>query len=94
MNGHIVQGNITMTKPLETEFQKKRQKIQVYFWNIVGSVEHISLPKLEDAVRKEFKSKNNRLIQSQIKLMQTEGRIRLQSAVKVWIQQPADLPEL
>lgn len=94
MNGPIVQGNITMTKPLETESQKKRQKIQVYFWNIVGSVEHISLPKLEDAIRKEFKSKNKRLIQTQIKLMQTEGRIKLQSAVKVWIQQPSDLPEL
>jgi hypothetical protein len=94
MNGPIAQGNIVMTKPLETESQKKRQKIQVYFWNLVGSLEHISLPKLEDAIRKEFKCKNDRIIQTQIKLMQTEGRIKLQSTVKVWIKQPADLPEL
>jgi len=94
MNGPIAQGNITMTKPSETEYQKRRQRIQVYFWNIVGAVEHISLPKLEDAIIKEFKCKNNRLIQTQINLMQTEGRIKLQSAVKVWIKQPADLPEL
>jgi len=83
-----------MTKPSETESRKKRQKIQIYFWNIVGSVEHISLPKLEDAIKKEFNCKNNRIIQTQIKLMQTEGRIKLQSAVKVWIKKPMDLPEL
>jgi hypothetical protein len=77
-----------MTKKSDIEAQNKRQKVQVYFWNIVGSVEHISLPKLEDAVKKEFNTKDDRFIQAQIKLMQTESRIRVQSNVKVWIKQP------
>jgi len=68
--------------------QKKRQKIQLYFWSIVGEVEHISVPKLEDAIRKEFDTANERLVQTQIRLMQTEKRIRIQSKVKVWINQP------
>jgi hypothetical protein len=79
-----------MPKPLNLEGQKKREKIQVYFWNIVGSVEHINVPKLEDALRKEFGSNDDRVIQAQIRLMQTEGRIRVQSNVKVWIKQPLD----
>ena len=66
----------------------KREKVQANFWNIVGSLEHINLVKLEDALRKEFNSKDDRYIHAQIKLMQTEGRIRVQSKVKVWIKQP------
>ena len=77
-----------MAKPSDREAQKKREKIQRRFWNIVGSVEHISLPKLEDAVRKEFNCQDDRLVQAQINLMQTEARIRVQSNVKVWIKQP------
>ena len=70
------------------EALKKREKIQNHFWNQVGSDQHISLPKLEDAIRKEFDCKDDRSIQAQIKLMQTEARIRVQSRVKVWIKQP------
>ncbi len=70
------------------EAQKKRMKLQVYFWNIVGSVEHINVPKLEDAIRKEFHTTDDRVIQAQVRLMQTEGRIRIQNNVKVWIKQP------
>ncbi len=82
-----------MVKASEKEAQKKRQKIQVKFWNQVGSVEHINLPKLEDAIRKEFNIQDDRSIQTQVRLMQTEGRIRVQSSVKVWIKQPnADFP--
>ena len=81
-----------MTAYSEKEAFKKRENIQNRFWNQVGSVEHISLPKLEDAIRKEFNCKDDRFIQAQIKLMQTEARIRVQSRVKVWIKQPnADL---
>ena len=76
----------------ESEMLKKREKIQRHFWNIIGSVEHISIPKLEDAIRKEFHCKDDRFIQAQIKLMQTEAKIRVESRVKVWIKQPnADL---
>jgi coproporphyrinogen III oxidase-like Fe-S oxidoreductase len=77
-----------LTSLSEKEALKKREKIQNRFWNQVGSVEHISLPKLEDAIRKEFNCKDDRFIQAQIKLMQTEARIRVQSNVKVWIKQP------
>lgn len=77
-----------MIKNSDSEAQMKREKIQVYFWNLVGAVEHISLPKLEDAVKKEFNIEDDRFIQTQIKLMQTESRIRVQSRVKVWIKQP------
>jgi hypothetical protein len=72
----------------EKEALRKREKVQNHFWNIVGSVEHVSLPKLEDAIKKEFNVHDDRFIQAQIKLMQTEGRIRVQSRVKVWIKQP------
>lgn len=77
-----------MTAHSEKEAFKKRENIQNHFWNQVGSVEHISLPKLEDVIRKEFNCKDDRFIQAQIKLMQTEARIRVQSRVKVWIKQP------
>jgi len=75
-------------KHSEKEALERREKVQKYFWNIVGSVEHISLPKLEDAIKKEFNVGDDRFIQAQIKLMQTEGRIKVQSRVKVWIKQP------
>jgi hypothetical protein len=77
-----------MAKPSDLDAQKKRQNIQAYFWNIVGAVEHISLPKLEDAVKKEFNCSDDRFVQTQIRLMQTESRIRVQSNVKVWIKHP------
>ena len=77
-----------MTKHSELEDIKKREKIQNHFWNEVGDVEHISLPKLKNAVRKEFNCKDDRSIQAQIGLMQTEQRIRIESRVKVWIKQP------
>jgi hypothetical protein len=77
-----------MTSISETEAMWKREKIQRHFWDIVGSVEHISLPKLEDAVRKEFNTQNKRVVEVQVRLMQTESRIRVQSSVKVWIKQP------
>ena len=79
---------ITMTKPSEPEDLKKREKMQKQFWNEVGSTEHISLPKLKDAVRKEFNCNDDRSIQAQIELMQTEARIRIESKVKVWIKPP------
>ena len=77
-----------MTKHSELEDVKKREKIQNHFWNEVGNVEHISLPKLKNAVRKEFNCKDDRSVQAQIDLMQTEQRIRIESRVKVWIKQP------
>jgi hypothetical protein len=88
MNGHIVQGNLEMAKPTNMESLKKREKIQTHFWNQVGSNEHISLPMLEDAIKKEFNYEDDRSIQSQINLMQTEARIKVESRVKVWIKQP------
>ena len=60
------------------------------FWNQVGAVEHVNVPKLKDALRKEFKETDDRFIDAQIKLMQTEARIRVQNNVKVWIKQPSD----
>ena len=77
-----------MTKNSELEERKKRSRIQRRFWSEVGAVEHISLPKLKDAIAKEFKCKDDRFIQAQIDLMQTEARIRIESKVKVWIKQP------
>jgi hypothetical protein len=77
-----------MTKTLDLDAQHKRLKIQTYFWGIVGSAEHINIPKLEDAIRKEFHTTDDRLIDAQVRLMQTEGRIRVQDTVKVWIKQP------
>jgi len=55
---------------------------------MVGSTEHINLPKLEDALKKEFSTTDDRFIQKQIRLMQTEAKIRIQTNVKVWIKQP------
>jgi hypothetical protein len=77
-----------MAKHSDAESLKKREKIQNHFWNQVGSKEHISLPMLEDAIKKEFNCEDDRSIQSQINLMQTEARIRVESKVKVWIKQP------
>ena len=77
-----------MNQHSETEALKKREKIQNHFWNQVGSDEHISLPMLKNAIKKEFNYKDDRSIQAQIKLMQTEARIRVESRVKVWIKQP------
>lgn len=77
-----------MAKHPDAEALKKREKIQQHFWNQVGSKEHISVPMLEDAIKKEFNYKEDRAIQTQINLMQTEARIRVESRVKVWIKQP------
>lgn len=77
-----------MTKHATPEDQKKRDKIQRHFWNEVGAVEHISLPKLKNAVAKEFKCKDDRFIQTQIELMKTEARIKIESRVKVWVKRP------
>jgi len=77
-----------MTKRLEPEDRRKREKIQRHFWKEVGTAEHISLPELENAVKKEFSVTDGRLIQAQINLMQTEQRIRIESKAKVWIRQP------
>jgi hypothetical protein len=77
-----------MTKCSDLEAQKKREKIQVRFWIVVGEVEHINIPKLEDALKKEFNTTDYRFVQSQIKLMQTEARVRIQGKEKVWIKEP------
>ena len=79
---------MAMTKLSEPRDLRKREKIQEHFWNEVGSIEHISLPKLKNAIRNEFKYDDERSIQAQIKLMQTETRIRIESKVKVWIMPP------
>lgn len=76
-----------MPRNLQADLQK-RQKIQRYFYSVVGSVEHINIPKLQDAVRKEFHTVDNRLVEAQIRLMQAEGRIRVEEKSKVWIKQP------
>ncbi len=78
-----------MNKVPGTELQRKLEKIQAHFWNQVGADEHISLPMLEDAVRREFNCKDYRFVRGQIRLMQTEARIRLESRVKVWIKPPS-----
>jgi len=83
----IVQDDM-MAKGADLEAQNKRQKIQAHFWDIVGSVEHINVPKLQDAIRKEFHTTDDRVIQAQVGLMQTEGRIKVQNSVKVWIKHP------
>jgi len=70
------------------EALKKREKIQRHFWNEVGSVEHTSLPKLKNAIEREFNRKDDRFVLGQIKLMQTEGKLRIESKVKVWIRKP------
>ncbi len=88
MNGPTAQGNLLMVKVSDNDARQKRRNVQVHFWNIVGVVEHISLPKLEDVVKKEFNCIDDRFVQAQIKLMQTESMIRVQNRVKVWINQP------
>jgi hypothetical protein len=88
MSGLTAQGSFLMAKASDKDGQQKRRNVQVHFWNIVGVNEHISLPKLEDAVKKEFNCNDNRSVQAQISIMQTESRIRVQSRVKVWINQP------
>jgi hypothetical protein len=77
-----------MTKHAKPEDMKKREKIQRQFWNEIGSVEHTSMPKLKNAIEREFNRKDDRFVLAQIKLMQTEGRIRIESRVKVWIKKP------
>ncbi len=77
-----------MIKRSDLEALKKREKIQRYFWKEVGSVEHVSLPKLKNIIKREFESKDDRFIRAQIDLMQTEARIRIESRVKVWIKNP------
>jgi hypothetical protein len=80
-----------MSMHSELEALKKREKIQRRFWNEVGAVEHISLPKLKNTIQREFKRKDDRFVLEQVKLMQTEARIRILSNVKVWIKKPHDL---
>jgi hypothetical protein len=77
-----------MPKTPDLDGQKKRARVQRYFWDIVGSAEHINVPKLEDALKKQFQTNDGRVIEAQIRLMQTEGRIRVQANNKVWIKQP------
>ncbi len=84
-SGRTVQGKAARTKSPQMEEQKKRENIQRWFWGIVGSVEHINIPKLEDVIRKEFHCSDYRFVVAQVRLMQTEGRIRVQEKVKVWI---------
>ena len=81
----------TLNKNSQLQAVKKREKVQRLFWNQVGAVEHINLPKLEDAIKKEFNTSDDRFIQNQIKLMCTEARIKVQSKVKVWIKQPDEV---
>jgi hypothetical protein len=76
-----------MPRTLQTEAQKRLQ-IQRHFYGIVGSVEHINIPKLQDAIRKEFHTADSRIVEAQIRLMQTEGKIRVEEKSKVWIKQP------
>ena len=77
-----------MAKNSGIEASRKRAKIQVTFWSQVGSMEHVNVPKLKDAIRKEFNTDNPRLIQAQVRLMQTERRVYVQDKVKVWIKKP------
>ena len=68
--------------------RKLRERIQGYFWDEVGAAEHVSIPELENLIKREFRFEDGRRIQNQIRLMQTEGRIRVESVVKVWIRPP------
>lgn len=94
MKTRIVQGNVAMVKHSDAKAAGKREKIQRHFWNQVGADEHVSLPMLEDAVKKEFNCKDARFVHSQVNLMQTEARIRVESRVKVWIKQPKKTREV
>jgi hypothetical protein len=53
-----------MVKQVHVEAQNKRVNVQHFFWNQVGAVEHLNLPKLEAALRKEFKNASGRFIES------------------------------
>jgi hypothetical protein len=77
-----------MNKRTKPEDLQKRDRIQEEFWKEVGAVEHISLPRLKNAIKREFKYGDDRLIQAQIDLMQTEKKIKVESRVKVWIKKP------
>ncbi|MGA2523520.1 MAG: hypothetical protein ABSF65_05120 [Candidatus Bathyarchaeia archaeon] len=79
-----------MTKKSDMDARRKRIKIQAKFWNQVGASEHVNLPKLEDAIRKEFASADDRFVEAQVRLMQSEGRVSVQEKAKVWIKQPDD----
>jgi hypothetical protein len=80
---------VTATVKLsDLEEKKKRESVQRLFWNQVGAVEHVNVPKLEDAIRKQFGTQDKRLIQKQVNLMQSEGRIIVQNKFKVWVNQP------
>ena len=87
-NGLFAQGRTLMAAHSKKEALRKREKIQRHFWDQVGAVEHISLPMLEDTIRKEFNRKDDRFVEAQVSLMQTEARIRVETRVKVWIRQP------
>ena len=77
-----------MNNHMKPEDLQKRDRIQEHFWKEVGAVEHISLPRLKNAIKREFKYGDDRLIQAQIDLLQTEKKIRVESRVKVWIKKP------
>ena len=79
---------IAMTKISKSEALKRRESVQSRFWDEVGAVEHISLPRLKDAIEKEFGTDDDRFVDEQIRLMQTEARIKIVSHVKVWIRSP------
>ena len=80
---------IALARHSKLETRKKREAIHNYFWSIVGAEEHTSLPKLKQAIRNEFNYKDDRSVQAQIKQMQTEARIKIESKVKVWIKEPS-----
>jgi hypothetical protein len=77
-----------MGKNFGLKAQKGRERIQAYFWSITGAAEHINIPKLKYAIKKEFHTIDERFVEAQIRLMQTEKRIKVQNKVKVWIKQP------
>ena len=77
-----------MTNESDIDSRRKRLKIQAKFWNQVGASEHVNLPKLKDAIKKEFDSADYRFVEAQVRLMQSEGRVRVQEKAKVWIKQP------
>lgn len=77
-----------MGKMIDEEAMRRRMRIQAKFWSQVGSAEHINMPKLEDAVRREFHTEDGRLVERQVALMKSEGRVRVQEKAKVWVNQP------
>ena len=85
-----MQGELRVSKMSGEEAMRRRMRIQAKFWREVGSAEHVNVPKLEDAVRKEFRGADDRVVRLQVRLMQAEGRVRVQDKVKVWINQPED----